>query len=255
MAPSYSDSDWGKVVALAKTHGMDLRAYKRDQVERRVMAFMSREGYSDATAMTIAATRDPAIYRKLHSYLTIHVTEFFRDALYWERFRDGVVPLRRSRLKIWSAGCSVGAEPVTAALLIDGMGYSFDILATDSDEMVLDDARRGVYPQEMVAKVPMPYRERFQRVGDGFKARAFQSGAIRYMRHNLLTDPSPGHFDIIICRNLLIYFERETRAQLLRGLAQAIEPGGLLFLGAMETFMDFKDLGFQLVSPSIYRKI
>jgi len=100
-------------------------------------------------------------------------------------------------------------------------------LAADSDELVLEEARCGLYSSFAFAKVPEAYRGYFRSTRAGCKIDGLEGGVIRYLRHNLLTDSIPGRFDVIVCRNLLICFERETRLGLLRRLTDALEPGGV----------------------------
>jgi len=255
MGYRYDDHDWALIGQLSRQWGLDLTAYKRTQIERRIATFLEREGFAGPAAFVQAVQQDPEVYRRFHSYLTIHVTEFFRDPEYWERFRQAVKSQGGEYWRIWSAGCSWGAEAVSVALLMEDLKLHYEILATDSDELVLEKARRGEFPPADVDKIPQPYRSYLNATGHHWTVKSSGSNAIRFERHNLLTDPLPGEFDAILCRNLLIYFEREIRLQALSRLSEALKNGGLLFLGATETFLEFADYGFQVVAPSLYQKV
>lgn len=249
------DRDWSTAVNALDHLGLDLRAYKRPQLERRLNSFMQREGYRNIEALIGALQRDPALYRKLHSYLTIHVTDLFRDTRYWEYWRNSIQEQRQSHWSVWSAGCSWGAEPVTAALILQELGRNYHIIATDSDDTVLDQARHGLFTDDNYAKIPDAYRHYFHRQGQEWSALPFNGGTVSYRRHDVTLEPPPGKFDAIICRNLIIYFESPVRHRVLSGFVSALRPDGILFLGATETFLEFSELGFAAIAPSIFKKI
>jgi chemotaxis protein methyltransferase CheR len=209
---------------------------------------MSLEPFLEA----IKDNRD--LFRRLYSYLTIHVTEFFRDPPYWEAFRAAMAVRPPGLISIWSAGCSWGAEPVTAAVILEDLGRSFEVLATDSDEMVLDDARGGRFAAVDVDKVPARYRHYFRPEGPDHLRLVLQRGRITYLRHDLVVEPPPGRFDVVICRNLIIYFRPLVRQKVLERLAGAVKPTGILFLGATETFLEYAQLGFVAASPALFYK-
>lgn len=251
----FSEAEWSRAQSALERHGMNLAAYKRPQLERRLGSFLYREGIEQLDAFLVRLTDDPDLYRRFHTYLTIHVTEFFRDPRYWDRLRDLVSTMPNSSWSVWSAGCSWGAEPVTTALVYEELGRRYEILATDSDAVVLDLAQAGLYTEDQYAKVPQPYRRFFQcQTPDRWRLRPLMRGRLNFRQHNLVTDAPPGSFDLIICRNVIIYFEPAVRSRILRGFSQSLAPGGLLFLGATETFLEYADLGFTQAAPSIYRK-
>jgi chemotaxis protein methyltransferase CheR len=228
--------------------------YKRPQLERRLRSFLQREGFSSATLFQRALTRDPDLYRRFHTYLTIHVTEFFRDPPYWMHLREIVAKRAQPHWTLWSAGCSWGAEPVTAALIWEELAFHYHIIATDSDDVILEQARRGIYTEDSYHKVPPAYRRFFYQHGSQWRLASLTHGTITYRRHDLVGNAPPGVFDAVICRNLIIYFDPPARGRALTNLRRALSPGGLLFLGATETFLEYHDLGFKPLAPSIYQR-
>jgi chemotaxis protein methyltransferase CheR len=251
----YDDTAWQRLQGLFLDYGLNLAAYKRSQVERRVLTFMQREGFDDVQRLLAALRADPDLYQRFHTHLTIHVTEFFRDRPYWTTFEQILRRAAQSYWAVWSAGCSWGAEAVTMALILEHVGKRYTIWATDSDETVLEQARRGRYAPQAVEKVPPVYR-RYLRCDEteGWRVEPGVWQHLRFDQHDLVSDPVPGRYHVVLCRNLLIYFERDVRWALLRKLADALEPGGYLLLGATETFLEAGDFGFQVMAPSLYQK-
>lgn len=255
MTIVYEDRNWETALRALESMGLHLAAYKRPQLERRLGSFLEREGFPSLERMVSQLRVDSELYRRLHTYLTIHVTEFFRDPSYWEHFRAVVAESPALRWRIWSAGCSWGAEAVTAGLILDAMGRRFEITATDSDAVVLERARRAQYSAADVEKVPEPYRNQFQAAAGHYELLPFKLGSIRFRPHDVVREEAPGQFEMVICRNVIIYFQTEARRQVLSALASSLVAGGRLFLGATETFLEYREMGFEVERPSIYRKL
>jgi chemotaxis protein methyltransferase CheR len=203
--------------------------------------------------------------------ITTNKTEFFREGEHFQLLIDRLLPewlARRSRgeqqLKLWSAGCSTGAEAYTLAMLLDAFnraqrGFRFSILATDISSDVLARAKAAVYPEEMVEPVPEELRRRyFLRARDPSARTVRLCPAIRQMvafgRLNLMSPVYPvNEMDIIFCRNTLIYFERETQQKVLAKLSSHLQPGGYLFVGHTETVSGM-DLPLKQVATSVFMR-
>jgi chemotaxis protein methyltransferase CheR len=195
----------------------------------------------DALARALRSARDPSLVDRVVESLLNHETSFFRDAGVLEQVAavasaraDSGLPLR-----IWSAGCATGQEPISLAMLFAERGGQMpDIHATDVSDAVLRRARAGRYTQfEIQRGLPIGRLVRwFEADGGDWIAKTDLVDRIRYRRHNLTRDPAlPGRFDVILCRNVLLYFESDVRRRVLDGLAGALRPGGLILLGAGET--------------------
>ncbi|HHB81561.1 MAG TPA: protein-glutamate O-methyltransferase CheR [Aliiroseovarius sp.] len=184
------------------------------------------------------------------SALTTNVSHFFRESHHFDIMREQVIPgliakaRSKKRVRIWSAGCSNGQEPYSIAMTLREAGLSMSddlrILATDIDPQVIAHARAGTYPASMVSGLERPMRERYfdetTLHGDtAWKAKPDIAGMIAFRQLNLLRDwPMRGRFDAIFCRNVVIYFDAETQSRLWQRFAQALEPGGWMFLGHSE---------------------
>lgn len=255
MTIAYDDRDWQAAMRALETMGLHLSAYKRPQLERRLGSFLDREGFPSLERMVSQLRLDRELFLRLHTYLTIHVTEFFRDPPYWEQFRAVVEANPLKRWRIWSAGCSWGAEAVTAGLILENLGQRFEVTGTDSDAVVLERARKGLYRTSDLDKVPESWRRWFRLRGEYYELMPFKFGTLRFQTHDVVRDDPPGVFDMVICRNVIIYFHTDARRRVLHSLASSLVPGGRLFLGATETFLECRDMGFEVERPSIYRKL
>jgi chemotaxis protein methyltransferase CheR len=192
--------------------------------------------------------------------LTINVTEFFRNPEKWKEFESKYFPYlysRNSRLKIFSAGCSSGEEPYTMAIILDRLGYTnARITARDLDLKVLAKARQGIYDVKALVNVDPKTKENyFRKIDDKtYQVVPKLKAYINFGQINLLQDRFDKNFDLIVCRNVVIYFNQESKDLLYRKFFDSLKPGGLLFVGSTERIFNYKDIGFQLKAPFIYIK-
>ncbi len=205
---------------------------------------------------------DQGALQKLVDFLTINVTEFFRDAAQWRVLKNRTLPdvlSKNNRLSIWSAGCSHGAEPYSLAIALDELspGGNYRILGTDLDERILAKARAGgPYTSSDLKNVPRSVLLKyFTPSSEGHMVNTTLLPKITFKRHNLLTDPYERGFDVIVCRNVIIYFSDDAKDKLHRGFFDSLKPGGWLFIGATETMLDATRLGFQRQAASFFQKV
>ncbi|MBQ9366079.1 MAG: protein-glutamate O-methyltransferase CheR, partial [Schwartzia sp.] len=194
-------------------------------------------------------------------YLTINVSEFFRTPDKFGQLETDVIPdlLKRSpTLSIWSAGCSIGAEPYSLAMIMKELtpGKKHRILASDLDIEIIAKAKRGVYVDNEIKSMS---KERiakyFDKTSDGkFAVKDEIKSCIEFKRHNLLKDPFEKNFDLILCRNVVIYFTEEAKDQLYAHFFEALKPGGILFVGATEAILNFRKLGYTSYKPFFYQR-
>lgn len=242
--------------------GVDLRHYKPGQMRRRLSTLVQRAGARSFAEYAALLERDPQRRQEFEDFFTINVSEFFRDPQKFEQLRTKILPeLARggSLLRVWSAGCSIGAEPYSLAMLLDdaGLGRRAQILATDIDARPLARARRGdSYLPSEVRNVSPEYLRRYFTVHDGRYAvipRIRQQ--VQFRQHDLLSDPFERNFDLIVCRNVVIYFTEAAKEQLYQKFWDALRPGGYLFIGGTEVLSRAKELGFEPVLTAFYRKV
>ncbi|TVM18419.1 chemotaxis protein CheR [Oceanidesulfovibrio indonesiensis] len=203
--------------------------------------------------------------------VTTNTTDFFREPKHFEFLSDNVLPLldsrlnRRRPLAVWSAGCSIGMEPYTLAMVLSeyaakNSGFSFSILATDISTQALEKAVNAVYEEERVLPVPGPLKTRYLLRSKDRSRRLVRivpelRKAVRFRRLNFMEDFSfRNPLDIIFCRNVIIYFDRPTQEVLFHKFCRCIAPGGFLFIGHSESLSGM-DLPLKQVAPTIYQRI
>lgn len=260
MAAAFLDLEWNdflKTVARHPDLAWNLQGYKRPQVERRLQGFLMREGYTSLAKLARDLDAEPALARRMKNFVTVHVSEFFRDGVYWERLEEAVAQAPwRNHAQVWSAGCSWGAEPATVWLMARKAGWRAEIWATDTDLPVLEQAETLHFPRETWTAALEPYRAYVQIQEDGswsLDARARQD--IRFTHHDLLANAADlGSFNLILCRHVLIYFSQEAKQQVLANLVSSLKTGGYLFIGAAEMLLEARDVGLAAVAPSLFQK-
>lgn len=255
-------ADYEKFVqAFHKLSGLDLNFYKENQMKRRINNFMNTHGFRDNyTDFLKALGRDNVLYDAFFKHLTINVTQFFRDVKLWDVFREKILPLvlsGKTSLKIWSAGCSAGQEAYTMAIIMAEYfpAVRYSILGTDIDINVLKQARAGIYEERDFASTPRPIWEKyFTPVDKKFQVKDTLKRNMTFNEQNLLTDKFDRGFDIIACRNVVIYFTDEAKDVLYQKFAGALNPGGILFTGSTEHLFGKNHLGLKSVSSFFYQK-
>lgn len=240
--------------------GLDLSSYKEQQMRRRINQLMQRYNAADYHAFLTMLDADPSILRHFTDYLTINTSQFFRDLPVYRALEHQILPSlagKGSAAKIWSAGCSIGAEPYSLAMLmkeLEPMGR-WKILATDFDTNILAKAQEGKYAENLLSNVPERFRKRyFSQDGAHFTLDAKLKESVHFRRHNLLTDRYESDCDLILCRNVFIYFTIETQEALIRQFAQGLKPEGWFVIGCSEMITNPAQFGLQKIQPAIYRK-
>lgn len=236
--------------------GIDLSKYKRPQMERRLTNLRDRRGFSDFPSYISALGETPALLDEILDKMTINVSEFFRNPERWTQL-GSLLQFRKRPIRAWSAACATGEEPYSLAMLLTELKIPYEcILATDIDERVLASARRGVYHLQQLRGTDNKYIDKYL-MAEGAHYRVNQAlcETIQFRRHNLLRDTYPGNLNLIICRNVLIYFTDSTKQQILNQFADALEPGGLLFVGSTEQFFGLDLSTLKAISPFIYERV
>jgi chemotaxis protein methyltransferase CheR len=240
----------GIIAALLEQRtGQQLAPNRSWRLDATLKPLLRERGLADFDELVgaLLGARDPTLADAVVEALLNQETSFFRDAGVLEQVVEAAaaMPNEGGRLRIWSAGCSTGQEPLSLAMLFAERGGDMpDIQATDVSNGALVRARAGRYSQFEVQR-GLPIRrlmQWFDPVGEDWVAKSDLVDRIRYRRLNLASDPVlPGRFDIILCRNVLLYFNAGMRAKVLDALSCALRPGGLLVLGAGETVIGQTD--------------
>jgi chemotaxis protein methyltransferase CheR len=240
--------------------GIDLSRYRPAQVWRRVNGFAAARGMLDAEELVIRVRQDAALRQAFLDMLTINVSEFFRNPEAWDALAEQHLrPMFRSQpsVRIWSAGCSVGFEPFTIAMLARETGpfAGVEILATDVDETSLSKARKATFTEAQMAGVSPTRQRRFFRHTEGnWQVRPEIQAPITFRRQDLVTDPCGGPFDIVVCRNVVIYFTEQAKTDLYGRFHDCLRPGGILFLGATEAIPNARTFGLLPAGSTFYRR-
>jgi two-component system CheB/CheR fusion protein len=253
-----SSQDAGLEALLEVLHerrGFDFTGYKRPTLQRRILKRMGEVGVEDFASYQDVLEVDPREYTALFNTILINVTGFFRDPEAWDHVRDDVLARLledrdpESPLRIWCAGCSSGEEPYTLVMLLcEALGEEelrrrVKIYATDVDEDALQTARRAVYSEERIAAVPDAMRERyFAPVTGGFAFRPDLRRCVIFGRNDLVQDAPISRVDLLVSRNVLMYFTAEAQARILERFNFALRPAGFLFLGRSEMLITHTDL-------------
>jgi chemotaxis protein methyltransferase CheR len=245
--------------ALERAIGVPLGQYKEQQMKRRLAGVMTRYGVAGWPAFARAIGTDRALLEHVRDTLTINVSEFFRQPDRFEELKDAILPRllkERPSLKIWSAGCSIGCEPYTLAMILNEIDprRSHSILATDVDMPALSRAQGGSgYLATEVRSTPAAVLSRyFVEDGGTWSVTSEVKRRVTFRRHDLLKDPYPSGCDLILCRNVVIYFTEEAKRHVYSGFAGALRPGGVLFVGGSEMIMHSHSVGLRLSSTGMY---
>ena len=240
--------------------GINLVHYKTQQMRRRLTGIASSNSPSVAEYCELIKN-DPDSLQKLKKFLTINVSEFFRDAEQFQVLRNRIFPellKNRRRLNVWSAGCSHGGEPYSVAMLLEDLapGEDHRVLATDLDDSVIAKARNGgPYTSADINNVDRKFvLKYFEKPDDEFYLTDYLKKKVTFRKQNLLTDVFESGFDLVMCRNVVIYFSDEAKDRLYRGFHRSLIDNGILFIGATESLLNAGDVGFTRVDNCFYRK-
>src|SRR5215210_3651076 len=234
--------------AVWRRYGFDFRDYARASIKRRLWRRVHAEGLATITGLQERLLHDSACMERLLLDLSINVTAMFRDPTFYKAFRTAVVPLLRTYpfVRIWNAGCSTGEETFSLAILLreEGLYDRTRIYATDINDSVLERARSGVFPLEKMRD----YTENYIRAGgtesfssyytaDGDSARFSPEllEQVVFAQHNLVSDGPFNEFNVIICRNVMIYFGKTLQNRVHELFYESLDPFGILALGQKES--------------------
>ena len=240
---------------------IDLNAYKEKQMKRRIDTLIAKNKIVGYEKYVAALKSDKNMFEEFVNYLTINVSEFYRNVDQWRLLDQEIIPdlIKRygNRLKIWSAACSTGDEPYSLV-----MAFSkhlplnqINIIATDIDKQVIEKAKTGLYNEKSIASVPDEFKKKyFTKVGPSYQISNDIKSRVQFKQHNLLKDPYPDRCDLIVCRNVLIYFTEEAKDEVFRKFNTALKPEGILFIGSTEQIMNYKEINYERKNSFFYIK-
>lgn len=240
---------------------IDLSCYKERQMKRRIDALITKRGIKSYDAYVNALRTDMELMEEFVTYLTINVSEFYRNPEQWKVLENEIFPYLFERfgntLKIWSAACSTGDEPYTLVMLLAKFIplSRIKIIATDLDKQVLEKAQIGLYDEKSLKGLPKEFVQKyFTKIGSSYQIHDDVKKCVQFKQHNLLKDPYPSQCDLIVCRNVMIYFTEDAKKGMYHLFNDALKKDGMLFVGSTEQIISPADYGFTTYRSFFYKK-
>ncbi|WP_188453861.1 CheR family methyltransferase [Virgibacillus oceani] len=240
--------------------GIDLTLYKEAQMKRRLTSLRNKRGFASFIDYMKALDKDDVLLQEFVDRLTINVSEFYRNPKRWAKLQDNIIPdlLNSSnKLTIWSAACSTGEEPYSIAIMIKEYFPRCDIriVATDIDEKVIEKAKQGIYQEQALKELPYELKDKYFQYENGLY---YIDKRIKHMvifkKHNLLADRYPRDVDLIVCRNVLIYFTDQAKEIIYKNFSNALVENGVLFVGSTEQIFSPNQYNLSLLDTFFYTK-
>lgn len=242
--------------------GIDLNSYKETQMKRRILSFMGRHRCENLGVFFQLLKRDREVYNTFITYLTINVSEFYRNPVQWKTLESITFQhIMKLRIRYPCVECRLlyGDEPYSLAMVLSEFYplERIEIIATDMDKEVLDKARQGCYHEKSLKSLPEKYQKRFFEKTDSgyYQVSDSLKRCITFREHNLLKDTYPGNLDLVVCRNVLIYFTEEAKDRIYKGISQSLKKDGVLFVGSTEQIIGSDVYGLETFQSFFYKKI
>lgn len=245
---------------IYREFNINLNAYKQEQLNRRIGSLMSRIDIKSLEDYKKLLQSDNKERQRFLDFITINVTEFFRNPELFKELEKALKSylLNNNKLKIWSAACSIGCEPYSIAMMlneINPMGRN-NIVATDIDSTILKRASLGEYVQAEMKNIDEDYRKKYFKLEkDKYIINNKIKSMVRFKKHDLILDNYEKDFDLIVCRNVIIYFKNDVKKEIFKNFSNSLKKGGLLFVGATESIYNYKEYGLEKVSTFIYKRV
>lgn len=250
----------GFISRIKQMVGIDLSLYKEAQMKRRITSLRDKRGFNSFTTYFQALQHDKILLNEFIDRLTINVSEFYRNPKRWEVLQEKVIPYLiedKESLTIWSAACSTGEEPYSLAIMLNEIfpKLRVNILATDIDEGALDKAKQGIYKEQSLKDLPKIYKSKYfvQKNGLCYLDDSIKK-MVNFKSHNLLADRYPQNIDLIICRNVLIYFTDEAKQNIYTNFSRSLVQNGILFVGSTEQIFNPDEYNLSVFDTFFYKK-
>lgn len=242
---------------------IDLNAYKERQMKRRIDTLIAKHGFKTYNDFVAAIKVNKILLDEFVNYLTINVSEFYRNPEQWTYLEEKVIPELIKNyghgIRIWSAACSTGDEPYSLAMLLTKFLplNQIHIIATDIDKQVLEKAHMGLYKDRSLAALPKEFLVKyFRKINDDtYQIKDEIKKCVEFRQANLLKDSYPEHCHLILCRNVLIYFTEEAKLEIYKKFNDSLVSGGVLFVGSTEQISNYKDINYSSTRSFFIRKI
>ena len=241
---------------------IDLNAYKEKQMKRRIDTLIAKHKIVGYDKYVQALKTDKVLFEEFVGYITINVSEFYRNPEQWKYLEETVIPELIQRfgknLKVWSAACSTGDEPYSLVMALSRHIplQQIRIYATDLDKQVIAKAKTGLYGEKSIEGVPEDLKKKyFTKIGPSYKIADEIKARVDFHQHNLLKDVYPTDCDLIVCRNVLIYFTEEAKKEIYQKFNASLKKDGLLFVGSTEQIISPGNIGFASFKSFFYKRL
>ncbi|MCF6463253.1 chemotaxis protein CheR [Clostridium sp. Cult1] len=241
---------------------IDLNYYKEKQMKRRITSLMNRNGFNDFNKYFQRLKSDKFLLDQFINYMTINVSEFYRNPSQWKVLETFILPnlISKSKktLKIWSSACSTGEEPYSLVMLMTKF-YNLneiEILATDIDDEAIEKAKIGLYSNKALTNLPIEFKKKyFEKVGNSYRIKNEIKERVTFKKLDLLKDLFPKNIDLIACRNVMIYFTDEAKELLYKKFHNSLDNNGVLFVGSTEQIILPERYNYKTIKTFFYGKI
>lgn len=248
-----------KVFQLTK---IDLNSYKERQMRRRIDSLISKAKVQNYAQYVEALRTNDTMLEEFVAYLTINVSEFYRNPEQWGLMEKKVLPYLFDKfgknIKIWSAACSTGDEPYTLVMVLAKFLPldKIQVIATDIDKQVLEKAQLGIYNEKSLKGLPAEFKAKyFTKINNSsFQVKDEIKKCVQFQQHNLLKDPYPSGCNLIVCRNVMIYFTEEAKNIMYHKFNDSLKNEGILFVGSTEQIINPSEYNFTTVQSFFYKK-
>lgn len=246
---------------INKLINIDLNYYKEKQMKRRIQSLLTRNNFKDFDDYFIGLKSDKALLEQFINYLTINVSEFYRNPNQWNVLEKDIIPFlltKKKELNLWSSACSTGEEPYSLAMLMTKFLplNKIKVLATDIDEDAMNKAKIGLYNEKALENLPLDFKNRFfTKVQNSFKISDDIKRCVEFRKMDLLKDRFPTDVDLILCRNVMIYFTEEAKELLYSKFYNSLSVDGILFVGSTEQIIMPEKYKLKPVRTFFYKKI
>ena len=240
---------------------INLSAYKPEQLDRRITSLMNRNNIKSLDEYTRIIKTDEVQRMKFLDFITINVTEFYRNPELFDGLEEIIKKeiLSKSRdIKIWSAACSIGCEPYSMAMMLKRINPSGrnTIIATDIDNTILTRAKLGEYNETEIKNIKQDELKKYFKLKENkYYIDTSIKSMVTFKKHDLILDNYENNLDLILCRNVVIYFKNEVKDVIYKKFSESLKKGGILFVGATESIYRYKEFGFEKLTTFVYKKV
>lgn len=247
---------------INKLTGINLNFYKEKQMKRRISSLLGRNKFNDFDDYFLELKKNHELLEEFVNHLTINVSEFYRNASQWKVLEKTIIPelmgSNKRELKIWSSACSTGEEPYSLVMMMSNFFplNRIKVLATDIDEEAINKAKQGLYTEKSLDNLPREFKDKyFEKIESSFKISDDIKGRVDFKKIDLLKDRFMSNFDLITCRNVMIYFTDEAKELLYKKFHDSLNDQGILFVGSTEQIIMPQKYNFKSNKTFFYKKI